>query len=121
MSEPSPDDDPVFVRLNQLLGVDQEYFKRRDAGELTGVEWDEVRKATDEIETELKSLGLELPELRTTPIPKHFTQAQGQLLEFFERMRARQGTIMPDFDALYRRKMELDQKSCDASHSETGP
>lgn len=44
------------------------------------------------------------------------TLAQQILSDFADRLAARQGTFMPDFDALYRRKAELDGESHDRPH-----
>ena len=48
---------------------------------------------------------------KPTPAPVEPSREELEMMAFAERLAARQGTFMPDFDALYRRKAELDGSS----------
>lgn len=106
MSEQLPDDEQLRAKVSQYLDAFREYWRRAHVGKLTGSEWAELQELGDKIDAELKPLRWELP----GPANSQDFQAHFNLLEFYERMRERQGTKMPDFQALYRSKEELERR-----------
>jgi hypothetical protein len=64
-------------------------------------ELEESEKSVAESMRELELLGRE-------PTPE-----EQVMLDLVDRLSTRQGTVMPDFDALYKRKAELDHKRPD--------
>jgi hypothetical protein len=109
MSEPTPFDDRVQALVDQSTELHRSYMQKRDAGKLTGREWDELMQKTEALTGQLESLGFKLPEVRRPPT-RQLTPEQLQAAEFAQRLKTRQGAIFSDFKSLYKRKAELDQQ-----------
>lgn len=85
-------------------------------GELSADEADEWARQLDEQEQKIADSIKLLQNLSREPTPEEHA-----LIVFTQRLVARQGTIPPDFDALYRRNAELDRKLSGIDHHGPAP
>jgi hypothetical protein len=83
----------IVKYLNERLAeLRSEGFSEADLADIVG-SIDQVKECMNEVAHGLKP----------------FTPEQSEMIEFAHRLMARQGTRMPDFAQLYRKKAELDE------------